>query len=419
MTDFQTGAGEELRIVLTDEQDTSSVTDMTVLPHSGNPTGPNKPYSRGPTDEVNSDLQIQDNPVRGFTVPFSYDGLWRYGIHDIPLQMVMGSAWSAAVSITGTDIASAATGNKFTSVTATKFAAFTAQVPCPVWILRDGATPLATYAIATAVEDTETTLVIGDGTAGDDFGVTLTVVAASDNVTIMHSGVLKNGSTAYWAIVERANADVGLYYAGYGMMCTNYDFKAQKGQDPGASFQFMGRDANDATSTFGTGTETAAGTFSAFNSGADLVYFGENGLFAAMDPTDAAIGWLPSQVNLSVSSAATPIDPMGINGPYANVKDTVTLSGNFSLFTTDAARVIRQRQVTNADSSLCWVNQKTVGAVTNAYFHWLPRIQYNTAEPGGGGQGGVSTLNYPFSVAKDQTHLISYAIARFAAVPLS
>ena len=123
MADFQSGAGEEIRLVLTDQFDTSSGTDFRVIPHSGNPSGPNKPFTRGPSEEVNPTLQIQDNPVRGFTAPFSYNGLWRYAIHDDPFQMVMGRVWTVAVDVSGTDIAStnAAGVNKLTSVTSLKF----------------------------------------------------------------------------------------------------------------------------------------------------------------------------------------------------------------------------------------------------------------------------------------------------------
>lgn len=417
---FQSGAKEQVRIALNTQFATTSAGNFQIIPHSGNPSGPNKPYSRGPSDEVRPNLQIQDNPVRGFTVPFSYGGIWRYSLHDIPLQMIMGSAWTSAVSITGTDIAGVATGNKFTSATTDKFNDLASQVPCPVWIFRDGSSPLATFAIATSVvTGASPELVIGTGDGTDTFGTDLADVSAGDNVTIQHSGVLKIGTTEYFAVVERAQTSLGIFYAGFGMMCTSSALQQAKGSDPTFSSDFMGIDADDALATFGTGTETAAGTFNAFNCGSDLTHWGEGGRFSTYDPTDDVLGWLPGQTNINWASDAPAVDPMGQDGPAAHVKDTVIVSGDYSLFTNKAQRLLGQKQKTNIDSSLFWANKKTVGAVTNAYAHWIPGLQYESTDQDGGGQGGILSAPTPWMARQDPTYGETYVLARFSGMTTS
>lgn len=418
MTTFQSGATEEIRLALNTQFATTSAGDLQLIPHSGNPSGPSKPYSRGPTDEVQANLQINDNLVRGFTVPFSYGGIWRYGIHDMPIQMILGSPWSAAVAITDTDIASNDTGNTFSSATTGKFDALAADVPCPVWIFRDGASPLATMAIATAVVEGATpSVTIGLGDGSDTFGVDLADVAAGDSVTIMHGGINRIGTTEYFAIAERAQTGLGIFYVGLGLMCTSWSLQQAKGSDATVSFDFMGIDADDALTTFGTGTVTAANTFPAFSTGADWRFFGEGGKFSSYDPTDDVTGWLPQSMNLNVASAANAIDAMGQDGPSAHTKDTVIVSGDYSIFTNKAGRLLGQKQKLNQDSSLFWANKKTdTSGVTAAYAHWVPRVQYESTDQDGGGQGGTLTSPTPWMASQHPTYLDTYVIGRFPAL---
>ena len=424
MTTFQAGAGEELSMQLNTEIVEVSATDLQIMPHAGNPTGPHKPFARGPSDEVQADLQIQDNPVRGFTVPFQFGGPFRYAIHEMPMRMVMNSNWTAAVSITGTDIATAATGNKFTSATVDKFNSLTPLVPCPIWIVRNAAVTgpiIATPAIAlSVVEGASPELVIGAGTAGVDFGITLTTVAAGDDVIIMHSGVMNNGTTELFAVVEREQKGLGHFHGGFGMLGTQWDLNQQKGSDPTNAFQFLGRNAKNGTATYGTGTKTAAGTFNAFNVGANFQFFGENGLFSTFGLTPTTNELFPQRCNASMASAASPVDPMGLDGPEAHSKDTFIASGQFALFSHDDVRAgPLVRAIGNLESSLFWMNTKTVGAATNAYMFWYPTIQYGDSAQEGGGKGGQGLTTFPWMGKKDATHSITMAVARFTSLPLT
>lgn len=419
MAGFQSGAREELRYVRTDERDVSSGTDYQIIPHSGNMTGPHKPGNRGPTDEVRADLRVGDNPLRGFTVPFQFGGVWRYGIYDDLIEMMLGGLFSSAVSIADTDIASDATGNKFTSATTDKFNDLSADVPCLVWIKRDGATPLSTLAVAiSVVEGASPELVIGTGVAGADFGKTLTVEAAGDNVTIMHSGVVTEGVLELYAMLERAQLGVGHFHVGFGCIATQMDLNQQKGQDPTFGMQFMGVDHDSATTTFGTGTEIPAGTFNAFNAGSDIKFFGEDGEFSTAFTAASDLELFVNTINLAIACAAPAVDPMGIDGEYSHGRDTITPSGRFTLYTNDDARLVAAKQEGNVDSSLIWMNQKTVGGVTKAYGHWLPHIQYESADHEGGGKGGILTRPLTWRARISETHGLMYSLTRFDGLPL-
>lgn len=427
MADFVAGVGEELRIVvLADQYDLSSVTDMTVLRHGGNPTGPHKPNALTESEDVATDLQVADNVSTGFTAAAGYSADYRYGAHDIPQYMCAGDAWSAAVTIADTDIASTVAGgvNKFTSATADKFNALSTMVPCPVYIVRDGASPLATYAIAlSVVTGGSPELVIGKGTAsGSDvadghFGVSLGTVAAGDNVTIYHSGVLDTGNTEYYALFERAQDAIGQYRVLDGAMCIKDDLTQSKGSIGKIAFDFAGLDVRSGTATYGTGTETAATNFPVFDMGTGFRYFGIGGLFRVNDPSDATAGFFPKSCNRTVTSNGNPVDAMGVDGLSGNFKDTVMVNGSFELFSNDAAATITALQEAGTETSLFWVNSETSGGVTSAYAHWLLRITFEDNDQQNGGKGNVVSSSFPWKAARHPTYLKTYVRTRFAALP--
>jgi hypothetical protein len=409
MAEFESGAREEIRWVETDQHDVSSVTDMTVLPHGGNPTGPHKPYDRGPTDEVASDLQVQDNPARSFTVPFSMQNVARYGAHDLPLQQVVNFRWLTAFD-TGVviDIGSDAPGNKLVGPAGT-FDDLAAHVPCVVWLCRGGATPIAGQpVVATEVLAAGAELVLALGGAN---GITLTTVAAGGDVQVMHSGVIKLGTELIFAMIERAQVGLGHFYAGFGLIGTQYDFNGSKGSDPTQSFNFMGKDADNATATFGTGTQTPAPGTKAFNFGSDLKHFREGG-------TAVPLLFLQS-LQYSIQAGVAAVDPAGIDGPYAHEKNRFQITGTATYFSNDAGRDVGQKANDKADSSLIFALQNTVSGITRAYVDWLPHVQYDQTEQQGGGNDSILTTPTNFMVAKHPTLGLMWSRSRFTGVPLT
>lgn len=410
MTDFQPGAGEQIRWVETDQYDVTSVDDWTVLPHGGNPTGPHKPFSRGPSDEVRSDLQVTDNPARSFTVPFSLQNVIRYGAHDLPIQQPLNARWSAAFDTGVVDtLSSAATGNKFVAGAGTPFAALATVVPCPVWVCRGGATPITGQpAIATAIGAAGAELVLATAANG---GITLTDVAAGDDVQILQGGWIKNGVEEIFAMIERAQTGVGHFHAGFGMMGTQLVMTLQKGSDPTWQFTWAGRDADDATATFGSATVVAAPTTRTFNCGSDWRHFREGG---AIVPD-----LFYRSTTITIASNVSAIDPGGMDGPHAHSKVRFQISGTASYYTNDEARAVNQKAKDKVESSLAFALQATEGSVTNAYVPWIPRVQYEDASQDGGGEGGSLMTVTPFQVATHPTFGFMFGLARFTGVPLT
>lgn len=405
MSDFQSGSQEEIRIKIVAEHDTDlGGGDFEVLPHAGNPTGPHKEWSAGPTDEVTSDLSINDNVARGFTVPFSAGNVFRHKCFDTPLKMVLGSQDEAAVTITNsTTIASAATGNKFTG-SAGVFSGLGDQVPCHVWIKRGGSTPIAAAPyLALSVNGDGSELTMATATAG---GLTLTTVAAGDRVDMHVDQTFRNGTNHIFAIIERAMLGVGQFHAGFGMICTKFGIQAEKGSDPKTDFSFEGIDYAVATATFGSGTETPAPSFPVFNTGSGLRYFRVGGSVNA----DLFL----RSISLSIDSPVVAIDPAGVDGPYAHSKNRQTIGGEISLYTNTASRDladdVNSREVLAVQFGLFCLDAE---GKLNGYMFYVPAAQCEKATHEGGGTDGILMTKVPFGAKRDATTGRVVIISRF------
>lgn len=411
---FQSGAQEELRLVMTTSaQDVSSGTNMQVIPHGGNPTGPNKAWSRGITDEVTNDLTPVDNAVKGFTVPADFQNTIRYGTYDLVLQQPFNNLWSTPAFTTGvvTTIGSSVAGgaNKLVATVGTPFSTLSALLPCPVWICRGGGTPITgrpVIALSTGAAGAE--LNLAQATAN---GIALTTVAAGDSIVVQVDAVLKNGTTIIYALLERAQVALGHFRVGYGMVGTQVDFSGQKGQDPTYKLVLAGVDYASATATFGTGTNTAANANRVFTFGSEFKFFRENGTVVAT--------LLPHKITWSLQSPTSAVDPAGMDGAYDFSKNQYKLSGEVDYFSNTAGKAVGDRADAAGDSSLFYSLVKTYQGTTNAYTYWLPFIQYPGSTQEGGGANGILQTYTKWDAAKDPVTGLLICIARFANVPLS
>lgn len=411
MTDFESGSREEVRWAETDQADETATNDMTVLPHGGSLSGPSRQFERGPSDEVRSDLTVNDNPVRGWTVPFSIQNVVRFGIYDLPVQQVFNGRWSTPAFDTGvlTDVQSVATGNKLVAAAGTPFADLTNLLPAPVWIVRGGADAIPGQpVVATEVLASGAELVLE--TDGNN-GLTLTDVAAGDDVQVMLNGVIKNGVEHIFALIERAQLGLTHFHGGFGMAGTSLSFNGQKGQDPTFQIDWMGLNAAAALATHGNGTVNAANGNKAFNFGSNLKHFRENGAIVA----DLFLQSLQWQFQSGVGA----IDPAGIDGPKAHQKNRIQVSGSANFFSNTEGKGVGDRADSAADSSIYYALQRTDGGVTNAYVKWLPLIQYTQGPNEGGGSDNPVTTNTSFETAKSPTYGCQICMARFADVPLT
>lgn len=407
MTEFESGAREAMQWAET-SQHAVTAGAMDVIPHGGNPTGPYKSFQRGPSDEVRSDLQVQDNINRGYKVSAALSNVVRYGAHDKVMEQVFNGRWSAAYNSTVlTTLQTIAAGNKIHPTSGTPFAALAADLPCPVWICRGGASPIAgQVVIATALSGND--LVLATSSAN---GLTLTDVAAGDSVQVMHSGILKPGTEHIFALLQRVQAGLGHFYGGFGMMATKLDFKGQKGQDPTWSIDFEGLDCQAATATFGSGVVNAAPAWLGFNFGSDLKQFREGGSVVST--------LFPRDVQWSLASPVSPIDPAGQDGPYAHQKNRMVLSGSLEFYSNDSAKAVGVKAQTPTDSSLFFTLQKTEGGVTRAYAKWVPLIQYEQTQQTGGGNDSALMTPLQWHAALSATYGLAMALARFTGVPLT
>lgn len=411
-TEFESGAREEIRWVeLADQHDTSAVADFTVLPHGGNPKGPNKPYSRGPSDEVTSDLTPADNPARSFTVPMGLSNVVRYGCHDLPMQQVLNNHWASPFT-TGsvTTISTAAVGNKFIAASGTPFATLADVVPCPIWICRGGSNPIPGQpVIAKAVLASGTELQIETDANN---GKTLTLVSAGDPVVIMHSGVLFNGTDLIFAMIERAQKGIVNFRVGHGMLGTQMAFSGTKGSDPTWSFEWMGLDYDRANTTFGTGTETQAPGWQGFNMGSNFKYARMGGV--------AEPNLFFHKVDYTIAGGATPVDPAGIDGPYAHQKQQFKVSGSLEFFSNDEAQVVGDVAAAGGEMSLFFGLFRTQGGVTRGYQKWIPRCQFESEDQDGGGNDNTLTQPMNWMAARDPNYGNRlFCMTRFTGVPLT
>jgi len=397
---FAAGAQEQIRLIEEVTEGTTPATDMKIIPHS-DVTGPSKEWDRGPTAEVASDLQVQSNPVKGFSVAMSISTLLRYGIADDLFELLCNSTWSAAAAVTAqTDVASVDTGNKFTSVTTDKFNAF--AVGDVVYVFRDGSAPLDTWAEVTSV-------VTG---ASPELGINVNWIdlgdeAAGDSVTIMHSGQLTPGTTLASASIERAKTDIAQFMIGRGMKVSQLAFSASKGGDPTLAWTLMGLTKASAATTFGTGTETAAAVNEVMNAGDGFQNFREADVVTA--------NHIISQFNFTIGSPIGVIDAMGSLGANSLIKNRYAVSGEYRLYTNDEARTLAQKGEADTASSVgCAFREANDGY----YFHF-PAIDYTSGDDDGSGNDNQIFTAMPWLAYKDGTNSRMFQIARFTSIPTS
>lgn len=332
-------------------------------------------------------IRVQDGG--GLTVPFEA----QYG--DVPfsdwLEGVMRSDWTAAASVTATDISFASADNSMSS-TAQTLTVF----PIGSWVRVTGSTSNDGFHYVTI-----------STTAKLTFGPQSTVVteAASASITVDNDGKLQNGSTLKSYTIERHFTDA-----------TTLPFLAQPGLRPSAwsltvptgglvtgSCQFAGKKPNVyAAATAGTGAANAKTTTKTFSGSAHIFAVFEGGV---------AVTAKVSEIGVNLSSPVRPQYEVGQISPWGVGGNSFEWTGNLNVYNNDAGAALWNKL--HADTATSLYFRLTRDSTT--YIFSMPNIRLTGGNPDVGSVDSDVMLPLSFAIDYSSTYSMLMSLNRFAA----
>lgn len=414
MGDFSPGSAYELRMQFVDTQRSTTLNpvDFQIIPVS-DITAPTLNLTQGPAPTLNPNLTVKRYNATDATVPLGFTSIHVKDGLAIPYKMLYGAAESASVSVTGTDIATtAASGGTFTftSITASKFDTLKALVPCPAYVKRDGATPLAHLVILTDVAADGLTLTAGDGTTGNEFGTDPGVVAAGDTVTITVPRRFEPGVSEFFAVAEVADGRTNFETAD-GLALTTAGFSSSKGALAQWTFAFEGiATRGPAGATYGSGTETAAPTGVDFNPAkCTLLRFGVDGLMADLEIASPTHELYLNEFSADFTLGELPVAAQGFLPAYRHVRDRLTPTVSFTLAEhADQDSIITDFKNCVRNSLIYGLFMTEDDATVNGMGFWVPRGSITEATPGGRSEATLGTRAFGLGV-EEKTYTVTTA----------
>lgn len=416
MGNFSPGSAYELRLQFIDDQrDTTlpgGTPDFQIIPVS-TIDAPTLNLTQGPAATLNANLTVKGYNATDAVVPLGFSSIHVKDGLAIPFKMLYGVAEAAAVVVSGTDIATtAASGGTATatSVTASKFDTVKTLVPCPAYIKRDGASPLASLVILTDVTADGLTLTFGDGTTGNEFGVDPGVLAAADTVTITVPRRYVPSVSEFFSMAEVADGR-GNFETADGVALTTAGFSSSKGALAEWTFAFEGiRTRGPASSTFGSGTETAAPTGVDFNPAkATLLRFGVDGLMADLDAASPTHELYLNEFGVDFTLGELPVAAQGFLPAYRHVRDRLVPTVSFTLAEhADSDSIIVDFKACIRNSTIYGLFMTEDDATVNGMGFWAPLGSITEATPGGRAEATLGTRAFGLGI-EEKTYTVTTA----------
>jgi len=389
------GAQQQVRAILEVTEGTTPATDMTVIPHA-TVTNHLPSTDRSPTANVSSDLKVVDNPRR--SIDFSGALTADITHQGADLLLRSGLNRTADATLTGlaaqTDVAGVDSGNKFTSATTDKFNSVTLGVPM---FLSGMTTNADGWMVGNSiVTGASPELVVSHYDLADE--------AATPAVTLAADGYLTESSTFSTLSIEVADTDQGFFRIARGVRVNSIEISGSKGSDPQYTFNWAAISGDSATSTYGTGTNTAATSTTVFDMADNFDLFSVN--VAAAGP--ASSSYLPTEVSLSIKCGDKMIDPAGQLSKASNYLSRFEVTGSFTLLKNTGAHSLINAVDDDTLGNLFWV--WTDGTYSTAVF--LPAIQYTSVSESGSGNDSPLTLTFNFTAKKHASYGHMIAISK-------
>lgn len=342
------------------------------------------------SEEVRDDRQVCDLVQVGAGVEGDVGVELSYGAFDDLIAGALWSDWSAALAIAAqTDIAAAATGNKFTSATASKFA----TVAVGQWIRTSGFATAANngYFQVSAKNGGSTELTVVGGT--------LVTEAAGATVTIKGS-TIRNGTTAKSFTLEKKFADIAQFVTLRGCRVGGMKLQIQPNAILTGDFSFMGATGTrTGTSAVSTVPDAAAGN-NVMNAVGNVVNIREGGAAAAV---------YFKSIDIALNNNLRGQDAVGTLGHVGIGVGSCDITGNLSAYFENAA--LYDKFLAGTETSLSF---RVQDIDANAYVFTLPRIKFETGRVTAGGRNADIMADLGYRAIRDIALGFTYQIDRIA-----
>lgn len=349
------------------------------------------------SDRNTTDLiRVDQNAGGDMQIEFSYsayDDLMEYAL-------LSDATWPSAVDIShnsGSDAITIATsGSNFTlTLTTTNWVALGLNATTSVgkWIRISGMTAAANNGYAKIVSVTTTVLTVTQlaMSAGTQ---------SSGSVAFRQMPEIKTGVTLKSMSIEKSYTDLASTFAVYTGMCIDgFSLDFAVGAVAKGSFSLIGKNEVSGSATVGTGTNTAAPTFSVMNTVDHISAFMEGGTALSITKLSLAL-----KNNLRARGQIATLGAISIG------TGAIEVTGSIEAYFTSNTLLDKYRNMTATSLAL-----KIVDASSNAYVIDLPNVKFSDGKAVSTGINTDVFLTLNFTAIMHSTELIAMRIARSTA----
>ena len=213
---------------------------------------------------------------------------------------------------------------------------------------------------------------------------------------------IRNGTTenSYW--LEKAHTDIDEYFSFEGMVINTLNLSFTANSIATGSVGFMGKTANLAQATTGTGPNTAAATTNYMNAVANVGNIRINGVAAAT--------CLIQEITISLNNNVRGLSSIGVLGFCDMGVGEINLTGNLNLYFADDTYFDMYRAGTAF--SLSW---EVVDSAGNVYVFDLPECKFSSDTITIGGKNADVIEQTSYQAIRDATLDTTLQITRIAA----
>lgn len=342
-------------------------------------TGESLQYAIATTtsNEIRADRQITDLVQTSAESAGGIDFEMRSTATNDFMEAALFGQWSTLVAISGSDIAAATTGNKYTSTT-TDFT--TKNLNVGQWINVSGFSTAGNNGYAKVVSFTATNLVVS--------GLTLTTESSGATIA-MKGKMLRNGvkETSFTLETEMTDITEFMWYSG--MQVSSMSLEVATGAIVTQNFGFMGAKHGSAQTTRGTGSPIAAVTGAIYNGVNNVSAIREGG-------SPIAAGIYIQKLSLALDNGLRGQPAIGNLAPIGIGNSRCNVTGSIDVYY--ANDTLYQKFINATGTSISYRISDVTG---NTYVITIPNIKFTSGVPNISGADADVVLPLAFQALRD------------------
>lgn len=349
------------------------------------------------SDRNTTDLiRVDQNAGGDMQIEFSYSAFDDWMEYALLSDATWPSAVDFNVNSATNNITIAASGSNFTLTAASSVwisSGLSATTSVGKWIRISGMTAAANNGYAKIVSVTTTVLTVTQlaMSAGSQ---------SSGTVAFRQMPEIKTGVTLKSMSIEKSYTDLSSTFAVYTGMCIDgFSLDFAVGAVAKGSFSLIGKNEVSGSATVGTGTNTAAPTFSVMNTVDHISALMEGGTALSITKLSLAL-----KNNLRARGQIATLGAISIG------TGAIEVTGSIEAYFTSNTLLDKYRNMTATSLAL-----KIVDASSNAYVIDLPNVKFSDGKAVSTGINTDVFLTLNFTAIMHSTELIAMRIARSTA----